>query len=451
MDDIMITVDFLKELIDNRKITEIKEIFQEYNIVDLAQETQKLETADVLFLFRILPKDITGQIFSYFEAEYQEIMIEACSDREIQNMVSGMYSDDMVDIVEDLPANLVQKVLHNVPKEQREQINQLLSYPESSAGSIMSIEYVELKETDTIAQAIQKIKSKGKAAETINVCFVTNFVKRLVGTIQPEDILFERSNDVIYNHMDTHVIYCHTTDDQEDVSEQFAKYDISVLPVVNNDHCLIGIITVDDIIDVVEDEVTEDIQKMAMIQPLDHSYLDTEIFSMFKSRIPWLMILMLSATFTGMILQNYEDKLQVIPVLTAFIPMIMGSSGNAGNQSAVTIIRGMAINEITMKDFFKVAWKESRIALICASALFVVSMLRIILFPPVVNLYIAFVVSFALFVSVFLGKLLGASLPFISLALHLDPATMTTPLLSTIADVLSLIVYFILCVTFLKI
>ncbi|MPN10076.1 Magnesium transporter MgtE [bioreactor metagenome] len=249
--------------------------------------------------------------------------------------------------------------------------------------------------------------------------------------------------------MEEHIVSCNTFDDQEDVAKLFAKYDIDVLPVVNNDNCLIGIITSDDIIDVMEAEVTEDIQKMAAIRPVEGSYLEASVFEMAKSRVPWLLILMLSATFTGMILQNFEDKLLIIPALTAFVPMIMGSSGNAGNQSAVMVIRSMAINEITMKDFLKVLFKELQIAVICGAALFAVAMIRILIFPPHVTLEIALIISATLFLSVVISKLLGAGLPFVSLVFKQDPAATTTPVLTTIIDVVALLIYFQLCVIFL--
>jgi len=446
-----LNADIINEYIEKRKLVELREIYNEFNIVDLALVTQDLPLTNIIFLFRILPKNISGQLFSYFSSEVQGELITGFTDDEIQVMLLNMYADDMADVISDMPANLIKKILMSVTKEQRNKINSLLSYPEYSAGSLMNIDYVELKNTDTLAEALKKIKIRGKVAETISVCYVTDHSKCLVGSISPEAILFENASDLITEHMEEHISSCNTFDDQEDIINIFAKYDLDVLPVVNNDNCLIGIITIDDIMDVMEEEVTEDIQKMAAIRPTGGSYLDTSVLDMVKSRVPWLLILMLSATFTGMILQNYEDKLLIIPALTAFIPMIMGTSGNAGNQTAVMVIRSMAIDEINIKDYFKVFIKEGQIALICGSALFVVALLRILIFPPLVSMPVALVICLTLFISLCIGKLLGAILPFISLIFKQDPAATTTPILTTIIDIVSLVIYFELCVLFLGI
>lgn len=441
----MITTELLKDLIDKRQLKDLRDIYNEYNIVDMALATEELEISSILFVFRILPKEISGQLFSYFSSDNKQALIDAFSNEEIQTVLINMYADDMADFISDMPANLVKKILMSANKQQRNQINSLLSFPEYSAGSIMNIDYVELKQDDTLEKALKKIRNIGKKAETISVCYVSDESKHLVGEIKPEDILFENSNDLIKDHMDEHIVSCNTFDDQEDVAKLFARYDLDVLPVVNNDQCLIGIITIDDIVDVMEEEITEDIQKMAAIRPVDGSYLETSVFKMAKSRLPWLLILMLSATFTGMVLHAFESKLMIIPALVAFVPMIMGSSGNAGNQSAVMVIRSMAISEIEKKDIFKVIYKESKIALVCGILLFVVALLRIWLFPPQVELIVALIICLTMLISVLIGNLLGATLPFLSLVLKQDPAATTTPILTTIIDIVSLLIYFSLC------
>ncbi|MDD2591514.1 MAG: magnesium transporter [Erysipelotrichaceae bacterium] len=441
----MITTELLKDLIDKRQLKDLRDIYNEYNIVDMALATEELEISSILFVFRILPKEISGQLFSYFSSDNKQALIDAFTNEEIQTVLINMYADDMADFISDMPANLVKKILMSANKQQRNQINSLLSFPEYSAGSIMNIDYVELKQDDTLEKALKKIRNIGKKAETISVCYVSDESKHLVGAIKPEDILFENSNDLIKDHMDEHIVSCNTFDDQEDVAKLFARYDLDVLPVVNNDQCLIGIITIDDIVDVMEEEITEDIQKMAAIRPVDGSYLETSVFKMAKSRLPWLLILMLSATFTGMVLHAFESKLMIIPALVAFVPMIMGSSGNAGNQSAVMVIRSMAISEIEKKDLFKVIYKESKIALVCGILLFLVALLRIWLFPPQVELIVALIICLTMLISVLIGNLLGATLPFLSLVLKQDPAATTTPILTTIIDIVSLLIYFSLC------
>ncbi len=446
-----LTLELLMEYIEKRKLLELREIYSEFNIVDLAMITEEMPLSSILFLFKILPKDISGQLFSYFENDTQHAMIEAFSNKEIQAMLINMYADDMVDIISDMPANLVKKILMSANKQQRNRINTLLSYPEYSAGSIMNTDYVELKQLDTVIVALNKIREIGRKAETISVCYVTDQSKHLVGSIKPEDILFENTEDLISEHMDEHVVSCNTFDDQEDVARIFARYDLDVLPVVNNDNCLIGIITIDDIIDVMEEEVTEDIQKMAAIRPVEGSYLEASILEMAKSRLPWLLVLMLSATFTGMILQIFESKLMIIPALIAFVPMIMGSSGNAGNQTAVMVIRSMAVNEVSKHDLIKVLWKECKIALISGSLLFLVALFRIWLFPPHITPMVALVICLTMMFSVIIGNLLGAGLPFLSLWFKQDPAATTTPILTTIIDIVSLVIYFQLCVIILGI
>lgn len=451
MENLEITKELLMELIEEKQIKKLREIFDEFNIVNLAEIVQELETSQMLFIFKILKKELGAQLFSYFDSDNQARLVDVFTSNEIQDILTNLYSDDMTDFIEDMPANIVKKIIMAATQEQRATINSLMSYPDDSAGSIMGTEFVELEENDTITQAVKKIKKQGKVAETISYCYVTNNRKRLVGAIALRDILFEPVNDLISEHMENDIISVTTSTDQEEVARTFKKYDILVLPVVNDDNCLIGIITSDDIIDVFEEEVTEDIQKMAAIRPINESYLDTSFLTMVRSRLPWLLILMISATLTGGILAGFEEALGVIPALAAFVPMIMGTAGNAGSQASVMVIRGIAVDDLNVKDTIKVLWKETQVSLICGAILFVVSVIRIMVLPPSVTIDIALVVSLALVLSLFVAKVVGGLLPLLSLIIKQDPAAMAAPLITTVVDALALIIYFNLCRCFLGI
>lgn len=451
MENLEITQALLEEFIRDKQVKKLRELFDEFNIVDLTDVVNELTLSEILFLFKILRKDVSGALFSYLSVDHQQGIIEAFTNNEIQAILESVYSDDIVDFITDMPANVVKKILQAATKEQREEINTLLSYPENSAGSLMSTEYVELEDTDTIGEAVKKIKRQGKVAETISYCYVINAKRRLVGTIALKDILFEPVNDLIADHMDSDIVYVETIDDQEEVARVISKYDILVVPVVNDQKCLIGIITVDDIIDVIQDEVTEDIQKMAAIVPVEDSYLNTSVFKMAVSRIPWLLALMITATLTGGILGKFEDALAVIPALASFVPMIMGTAGNAGSQASVMVIRGIAVDGLNIKDIGTILFKELKVGLICGAVLFVIVVLRIMFLPPSVSIDVALVVATSTIVAMILSKLMGGLLPLLALALKQDPAAMAAPLITTIVDTLSLLVYFYLCVKFLGI
>lgn len=437
-------------IIEARKYSEIRLIFEEYNIVDLANLVENLELESILLLFKILKKDISAELFTYLPSNIQQDVIEAFSGPEIEKMLENLYTDDIVDFIEELPSNLVTKLLRNASVDQRANINLLLSYPEDSAGSMMTVDFVELKRNNTVKQAIARIKRQGKVAETIANSFIVDENRTLVGSIRLREILFADEEEIIENLMETDVIAVTTHDDQEAVANTFKKYDYSVLPVVNNEFKLMGIITADDIIDVMVEETTEDMQKIAAINPMDGSYKETTTFLMAKSRITWLIILMVSATFTGFILQGYESALALFPALAVSLPMIMSTGGNAGSQSSVVVIRELALDNLKLKDFWKVFFKELKVAFIIGLILFVVNMIRLLILNPTNTLQIDFVISLTIFVTILLAKTTGGLLPLIALALKQDPAAMASPLITTIVDALALLVYFNLAINFIK-
>lgn len=451
MENLEITKELLEEYIANKQVKNIRTVFDEFNIVDLAEYVNELTMGEILFLFKILKKDITGPLFSYLSSDNQQRMIEAFTGNEIQSMLENLYSDDVLEIMGDMPANLVKKILKAASKEQRDEINLLLSFAPNTAGSLMSTDYVELKDDDSVAQAIKKIKRQGKVAETISFCYIVNSKRKLVGTIALRDIIFAPVNAPISDLMDSDVICVQVSDDQEDVAHTMSKYDMLVAPVVNDQNCLIGIITVDDIIDVMQEEVTEDIQKMAAIVPVEDSYLETKIWPMAKSRLPWLLALMITATLTGGILSEFESSLAVISALSAFVPMIMGTAGNAGSQASVMVIRGIAVDDLSFRDIGKVIWKELRVGMLCGFALFIVVTLRIMLLPPVVILDVALVIALSTVISLVVANVVGGLLPLVALACKQDPAAMAAPLITTVIDTLSLLIYFYLSVKLLGI
>lgn len=438
----------LKELIKAKNVTQLREVFEEHNVVDMSELVGELEPQEALFIFKTLKKDITSEIFSYLPHDKQETLIQLFTGPQIQEMLDMLYDDDVIDFIEDLPANIVKHVLQSASPQQRVEINKLLSYEENSAGSIMSTKFVVLKEKDTVADALIKIRAQGRSAETINYCYITDARKVLRGVITMRDIVLASQNEMMEELMDTDLVMVKTSDDQEDVAKLFEKYDLTVIPVVNNDLCLVGIVTVDDIIDVIHEEATEDIHKMNAIAPIDNTYLETGVFAMAKSRIVWLLILMISATFTGNIMASYEEVLAANVTLSIFIPMLMDAAGNAGNQASTMVIRALATGELTSKDMVKIWWKEIRIAAICGSIMGIVNFLRILIFMGEVDFTVSLVVSVTVFITVALAKLIGCTLPVVASKLKLDPAVMAGPLITTLVDAMSLMVYFQLTVRF---
>lgn len=435
-----IDINEVENLIAERKFTKLKNMLAEENPADMAAIFGDIDKKYRLLLFRVLPKELAAETFAYLESDMQRIFIEAFSDVELREVVNELFLDDTVDIIEEMPANAVDKILRNVDSETRKTINDLLHYPKDSAGSIMTTEYVALRPNMTVEQAFAHIRKYAVDKETIYTCYVTDN-RKLMGIVTVKGLLLASYEDIIGDIMETNVISVDTHEDQEVVANMFDKYDLIALPVVDKENRIVGIITVDDAMEVMREEHGEDIEAMAAILPSDKPYMQTGIFETWKKRIPWLLLLMLSATFTGKIIQSFEDALASCVALTAFIPMLMGTGGNAGSQASVTIIRGLSLDEIEYKDTFKVIWKELRTAIFCGLTLAVVGFVKIIVLDNVTTT-ISFVVVVTLCVTVIIAKLLGCTLPILAKKLGLDPAVVVSPLITTAVDAISLLVYF---------
>ncbi|MCF6459471.1 magnesium transporter [Clostridium sp. Cult3] len=431
----------LEYLIREKKYVTLKKELEDMNQVDVAELLEPLDIHTSLLIFRMLPKDLAVDVFAHFSVEQQREFISLVTDKELKDIIDELFFDDMIDIIEEVPANIVKKILLNAKEEERNLINQFLKYPPDSAGSIMTIEYVDLKKTMTVKDALEHIKKTGLDKETVYTCYVTDRNRKLEGIVSLRKLVISEENLSIEEIMDRDVIYVHTHDDQETVAGIFKKYGFLALPVVDKEDRLTGIITVDDIMDVIDQETTEDFQKMAAMSPSEEKYLDASVFSLAKHRIIWLLVLMISATFTGGIIRKFEDILQSVVVLTAFIPMLMDTGGNSGSQSSTLIIRGLALGEIDLKDAGKVMLKELRISIIVGAALAVVNFFRIYLFDDV-GAMISLTVSITLFITVVIAKVVGGVLPMIAKKMNIDPAIMAGPLITTIVDALSLMVYF---------
>ena len=435
------------ELLESRKYSELRQILIEMEPFDVALLCEELPQEKLPVVYRILPKEHAAETFVELDTEKQEFLIASFSDRELREVLKELYLDDTVDIIEEMPASVVRRILNTSTPENRAEINALLQYPEDSAGSIMTTEYVRLKKGMTVSDAFARIRATAVDKETIYTCYVTEDNRTLLGVITVKDLLLHPYETVIGDIMDDNVIYASTDEDKESVAEKFQKYDLTALPVTDHEMRLVGIVTVDDAIDVITEEATEDIEKMAAITPSDKPYLKTSAFSMFLKRIPWLLLLMFSATFTGAILNSFEMSLAAWPVLTAFIPMLMGSGGNAGSQSSVAVIRGLALNEIEMRDFFRVVWKETRVSSLSAVALGGATFAKLMLIDKMlmgidISVEIALVVSITLAIIIIVAKLVGCMLPLLAKCMRLDPAVMASPFITTIVDAISLLVYF---------
>ncbi|MEG0290371.1 MAG: magnesium transporter [Erysipelotrichaceae bacterium] len=444
-----VTIQDLETLIATKKITKLRELFDDHNVVDMSELVGDLKLQEALFIFKTLKKDVSAEIFSYLGHDKQEALIQAFTGPQIKEMLDELYDDDILDFIEEMPANIVQHVLKNASPQQRVEINKLLSYEENSAGSIMTTNFVGLKEKDTIPQAIEKIRKQGQKAETINYCYIIDAKKTLVGVTSLRDILLCQQDETMADLMETDLIYATTNEDQEEVAKLIEKYDITVVPVVNDQKCLVGIITVDDIIDVIHEEATEDIHKMNAISPINKTYLETSVFEMSKSRIVWLLVLMISATFTGSIMDSYEHVLSANVTLSFFIPMLMDAAGNAGSQSATMVIRALAVGELHTSDMLKIWWKEGRVALICGTIMGVVNFLRVLITMQTIDFHTTWIVSVTVFLAVMLAKLVGCTLPVVAEKLHQDPAVMAGPLITTLVDATTLFIYFQLATHFL--
>lgn len=431
----------LKTLLETKQYTSLRQALSEMNDADIAAFLGELEEAEMLKILRILPKSLAADVFSYLELEDQQSIIAKLSDREAGSIIDNLMADDATDLLEEMPASMVKRILATASPETRRDINHLLNYPEDSAGSLMTVEYVDLKEDSTVAQAIERIKKVGIDSETINICYVLDKERTLLGTVALRYLLISDEDEVIGEIMHENVVSINTMMDQEEVARAFQKYDFTAMPVVDNENRLVGIITVDDVVDIMQQEATEDMEKMAAIVPSDKPYMKMSVFTLWAKRMPWLLLLMISATFTGGIISSFQDKLAVCAVLTAYIPMLMDTGGNAGGQASVTIIRGLSLNEIEFKDLLRVLWKEMRVAVLCGLTLAIANFAKLMLLDQI-GLATSLAVCLTLFVAVLIAKMVGCLLPMFAKKIGFDPAVMASPFITTIVDALSLLVYF---------
>lgn len=449
--------DELMELLDSRHMKELQTRLEDMNEFDVAEFLSEIGDNRMPMVFRLLSKETAADVFANFDAPEQEQIINSITDSELSAIIEELYVDDAVDMMEELPANVVKRVMRTATPETRRLINQYLNYPENSAGSIMTAEFIDLKKYMNVREAIARIRRIGEDKETIYICFVTSADRKLEGVVSVKDLLLNDDETVIEDIMDTNVVFCMTHDDQEEVSEKISDYDLMVIPVVDKEGRLVGIVTVDDIIDVLEQETTEDFEIMAAMTPSDKPYSRTGAIDMWKNRVPWLLFLMLSATFTTMILNSFEDALAVQAVLIGFIPIIMGTGGNSGAQSSTAIIRSLSLGDTEPKDTLKVIWKEWRVALLCGLTLAAVNFVKMLLVDnlllgnPDVDYTIALIVSLAIVFTVMFAKVVGSFLPMLAEKIGLDPAVVATPLITTISDAVSLLIYLEIAKVFLHI
>ena len=445
------TVEEILELIQEKQYSSVRTELLEWNEADIAQILEDIEDAEQrVKVFRILPKSIAADVFAYLPIEVEQEIITLITDREATNIINNLMADDAADLMEEMPAGVVKKLLANVSSEQRRDINHLLRYPDDSAGSIMTVEFVDLKASLTVAQAIERIRRTGVDKETINIAYVLDKERHLIGTVALRYLLLHNEDEVIGDFMNDNIISVNTLTDQEEVAKMMSKYDFTTMPVVDNEERLVGIVTVDDIIDIMTEEATEDIEKMAAIVPTDKPYSRTTVFETWKKRIPWLLLLMISATVTGKIITHYETALGTYVVLTSFIPMLMDTGGNAGGQASVTIIRGLSLNEIEFSDIFKVIWKEIRVAALCGITLAAANFVKIMIIDHV-TITVALVVCLTLVLAVLIAKIVGCTLPMLAQKAGFDPAVMASPFITTIVDALSLMIYFAIATRLLNI
>lgn len=438
------------DLIKNKRFVQLKQILSEMQPADIAEIFDEAKNKDIPVLFRILPKALAAEVFVEFEADKQELLVNSFSDSELREVVDELFMDDAADIVEEMPATVAKRILKNTDANTRRQINQLLAYPDDSAGSIMTTEYIDLKRTMTVEEAFDRIRKIGFDTETIYTCYVIGSRRKLFGTVSLKDLLLSGKDQIVGDIMDENVVSANTLDDKEEVAAMFERYDMLALPVVDTEGRLVGIVTVDDAIDVIQEEASEDIEKMAAILPSEKSYLKTGVFETFKSRIPWLLLLMISATFTGAIISSFEAKLAQCIALVAFIPMLMGTGGNSGSQTSVSVIRALSLGDIEFKDIIRVIWKELRVAVIVGIVLGVINFVKLYLvdflwlktFDTGAELAEMTTICLTLVLVIIVAKLLGAILPIVAKKCGLDPAVMASPLVTTILDAVSLLIYF---------
>lgn len=427
------------ELLNEKNYIKIKSIVKDLYPADLAALLETLSPRNITLLFRLLPKELAAETFTFMDSDTQMHLISGFSDKELREILDEIFVDDTVDIIEEMPANVVSRILKNTDSETRKQINAILDYPTDSAGSVMTTEYVYLHKNMTTKEALDWIRKVGVVKETIYTCYITE-ARKLIGYVTILDLVTADEDAAIESIMDSNVKYVYTHEDREDVAKKFSKYDFLAMPVVDNEKRMVGIITFDDVLDVIAEENEEDFSKMAAMQPIEDSYFKTSVFTHAKKRIGWLLVLMLSATITGSLLTKYEEAFQAIPILVSFIPMLMSTGGNCGSQSSTTVIRGLATGEIQFKDFFKAVFKEFRISLIVSIILAITNGLRIFLFYK--NLQLSIVITLSIIGTVIIAEFIGCALPLIAKKVKLDPAIMATPLISTIVDTCSMLIYF---------
>lgn len=440
----------LEKLLLNKEYKALRKKMEEMNVVDIAFIMDEMEDEDSLKLFRILPKDMAADVFANLELDGQQYIITSLSDTEASHIIDNLMADDATDLLEEMPANVVKRILANASPETRADINHLLRYPEDSAGSIMTVEFIDLREQMTVEDAILKIRRKGLDSETVNICYVVDNQRILKGTVALRYLLLRETDELIGDIMNTKVISINTLADQEEAALTIQKYGFTAMPVVDNENRMVGIITVDDVVDILQEEATEDIEKMAAILPTDKPYFKMTTLETYKKRMPWLLLLMISATFTGAIITSYEEALASYVILTAYIPMLMDTGGNAGSQASVSVIRGLSIGEIEFKEIFKVIWKEIRVAVLCGITLSAANFVKLLLVDRLA-LPVAFVICVTLVVVVVFAKFIGCVLPLIAERIGFDPAVMASPLITTIVDAVSLTVYFTIAVAVLHI
>ena len=436
-----ITIEKFEELLDEKKFSDAKNVLKEMNEVDIAELIQELPENKLIKAFRILPKGVASDVFVNMDEDVQKNLITSLTKAEATNIIEDMFTDDAADLLDEMPAVMVTKLLSGVSKETRTQINRLLKYPDNSAGSLMAMEYIHLKMGLTIKESLDRIRKQKDDFVSYDSCFVTDAARTLLGYVTIKDMLINDPETLIDDIMQECEHKVNTLTDQEEVAMLFKDYNYSTLPVVDMEERLVGVITIDDIVDIMEQETTEDIEKMAAITPSDKPYMKTGVFETWKKRIPWLLLLMISATFTGQIITHFESALSTYVVLTAFIPMLMDSGGNAGSQASVSVIRSLSLDEIEYKDSFKVLWKEFRVAILCGVTLALANFLKL-LFIDNVGITIALVVCLTLVVTITIAKLIGSILPILANKLGFDPAVMASPFITTLVDAASLIIYF---------
>ncbi len=444
----------IRVLLEEKKFNTLRDILVTLKPYDIATIFEELQDEKTPLLFRILPKELAAETFVEMDDETQKLLIHGFSDTELKEVVDELFIDDVVDLVEEMPANVVKRILKQADKDTRKTVNELLKYPEDSAGSIMTTEYIVLRPEMTAEQSIKRIRRTGLDKETIYICYVTDDNSKLIGITSVKDLLLSDDDVIVSEIMEENVICVNTLDDQEKVAQMFSNYNFLALPVVDTENRLVGIVTIDDAIDVLQEEATEDIEKMAAVMPSDKPYMKTSVFGIYKKRIPWLLVLMLSATFTSAIISHFESALASVIVLSSFIPMITGTGGNAGSQASVSVIRALSLGEIKFCNAIKVLWKEFRVSILCGVTLAAANFIKLMIFD--LNgkenaLFIGLVVSLTLIGTIIMAKLIGSFLPMVAHKIGVDPAVMASPLITTICDALSLLIYFGIATTILHI